>query len=128
MICLMIGVDREIIVVDDDTGVSRAIERMLHVSGWSARSFISAEDFLGSDAVEDVTLLILDVHLPGMSGLELHEHLAGIGVHRPAIFITGQDRPFYRERALQAGAIAYLTKPFPGQELIDAVRRHLDGN
>lgn len=128
MICLMIGGDRGIIVVDDDTGMSRAIERMLSVSGWTVRSFPSAEDFLGSGALGDVTLLILDVHLPGMSGLELHEHLAGIGIHPPAIFITGQDRPFYRARALQAGAVAYLTKPFPGQELINAVRRHLDGN
>lgn len=116
---------REIIVVDDDAGMSRAIERLLLTSGWHTRSFLSAEEFLASDALLDIGILILDIQLPGMSGLDLQQHLAEADVKPPAIFITAHDHPFLRERAELAGAVAYFTKPFEGQLLIDAVRRHL---
>lgn len=118
--------DCGIIVVDDDAGMSRAITRMLMVSGWGAQSFASAEELLGSEALGSAKLLIVDVQLPGISGLDLHERLLERPLRIPVIFITGEDRPSLRERAMQAGAIAYLTKPFPGQELIAAVRGQFD--
>ena len=126
MVCGMVEGNREIIVVDDDTGSSRAIERLLLTSGWQARSFGSAEEFLDSDRWESAVFLILDIHLPGMSGFDLHQRREDQGLSCPAIFITGHDRPSLRERALKAGAVAYLTKPFAGQLLIDAMRPHLD--
>lgn len=122
----MIAGDCGIIVVDDDAGMSRAISRMLTISGWSSTSFVSAEELLGSPALQSASLLIVDIQLPGISGLELHERLMDTRIPPPVIFITGQDCPSLRERAMRAGAVAYLIKPFPGQELIDAVRRLLD--
>jgi FixJ family two-component response regulator len=122
----MITGDCGIIVVDDDVGMSRAISRMLTVSGWSSKAFASAEELLDSAELESASLLIVDIQLPGISGLELHERLRDTRLRLPVIFITGRDRPCFRERALKAGAVAYLTKPFPGQDLIDAVRRLLD--
>jgi FixJ family two-component response regulator len=116
---------REIVVVDDDSSMSQAIERLLVTSGWKARSFASAEDLMVWDQRAGMAFLILDIQLPGMSGLDLHEHLASSGICPPVVFITGYDQPYFRQRAEQAGAVAYLTKPFPGQLLTDAIRRHL---
>ncbi|QJE98810.1 response regulator transcription factor [Luteolibacter luteus] len=121
-----VAADRGIIVVDDDPGMSRAITRMLMLGGWSARAFESAEDLMASAELERAALLILDIQLPGLSGLDLHQQLQSSHGSLPVIFITGEDRPVFRERALRAGATAYLTKPFPGQELMDAVRRHFE--
>ncbi|RYD67950.1 MAG: response regulator [Verrucomicrobiaceae bacterium] len=116
---------REIIVVDDDSSMSQAIERLIVTSGWKARSFASAEDLMLWDQRAAIVFLILDIQLPGMSGLDLHQHLASFGIRPPVVFITGYDRPIFRQRAEQAGAVAYLTKPFSGQLLTDAIRRHL---
>ena len=121
----MVGEEREIVVVDDDSSMSQAIERLLVTSGWKARSFASAEDLLVWDRRGGIIFLVLDIQLPGMSGLDLHQHLATCGIKPPVVFITGYDRPHFRQRAELAGAVAYLTKPFPGQLLTDAIRRHL---
>jgi FixJ family two-component response regulator len=120
----MMEASPEIIVVDDDASMGQAIERQLTASGCRVRSFSSAEDLLGSDAVKSVAFLILDIHLPGMSGFELKHRLAADGICPPVIFITGHDRPQFRKMAEQLGAIAYLTKPFEGQFLISAIRQH----
>jgi len=117
--------DREIVVVDDDGSMSQAIERLLVTSGWKARSFASAEDLMVWEQRAGIVFLVLDIQLPGMSGLDLQEHLASCGIRPPVVFITGYDRPIFRQRAEQAGAVAYLTKPFPGLLLTDAIRRHL---
>jgi len=127
MVPLMEGERCGIVVVDDDDGVSRAIERMLRISGWLTRSFPSAEQFLAWEDFERADFLILDIQLPGMSGLELREHLSGLGVQTPVIFITGHDRADFRERALRSKPAAYLIKPFPAKELIESVRSHWRG-
>jgi len=121
----MVEDEREIVVVDDDSSMSQAIERLLMSSGWKARSFASAEDLMVWDQRAGMAFLILDIQLPGMSGLDLHEHLASCGIRPPVVFITGYDRQIFRQRAEQAGAVAYLAKPFPGHLLTDAIRRHL---
>ena len=121
----MVEEKREIVVVDDDSSMSQAIERLLVSSGWNARSFASAEEFLIWERHAGINFLILDIQLPGMSGLDLHQHLVSSGISPPVVFLTGYDQPYFRQRAEQAGAVAYLTKPFPGQLLTDAIRRHL---
>jgi FixJ family two-component response regulator len=115
----------QIIIVDDDPGMGQAIVRLLTAAGWMARMFPSAEAALESDALPTAGCLVLDIELPGMSGLDLHSHLEVSGVHLPVIFITGHDLPVFREKAQSAGA-CYLTKPFPSTQLIEAVRRHIE--
>ena len=117
--------DHEIIVVDDDVGMSQAIERLLATAGWRVRSFASGEDLLASRAFTGAAVLVIDLHLPGMSGLELYRQLAAGGLATPVIFMTAQDRPKTRELVRRAGAAGYFTKPFAGNELIDAIGRHL---
>jgi FixJ family two-component response regulator len=121
----MILGEGEIIVVDDDVSMSQAIERLLAAFGWKTRTFASAEELLESGASAGAAVLILDVHLPGMSGLELHRRLSAAGGAPPVVFITAQDRPNVREQALQSGAAAYFTKPFSGNELIQVILQHL---
>jgi FixJ family two-component response regulator len=110
-----------IAIVDDDPAMRQAVGRLCGAAALSSRSFSSAEEFLASDAQEETGLLILDVHLPGLSGFELHEHLVSRGIRRPVVFITGQDQPISREKARKAGAAAYLTKPFAAADLLAAV-------
>jgi FixJ family two-component response regulator len=113
-----------IVVVDDDPGMNQALERLLGAAGLRVRTFPSSEALLASDAIPHASCLVLDIGLPGLSGLDLQLHLAATGVILPVIFITGQDHPLHRQKAVLAGA-DYLTKPFPGSELLRAVRRHL---
>lgn len=100
----------------------QAVGRLCCAAAFANRCFSSAEEFLSSDALEGSNFLILDVQLPGISGFELHEHLIARGIRLPVVFITAQDQTINREKADQAGAAAYLTKPFPAADLIAAVR------
>ncbi len=118
----MVAHQSPIAIVDDDPAMRQAVGRLCGAAALSSRSFSSAEEFLASDAQEEASFLILDVHLPGLSGFELHEHLVSRGIHRPVVFITGQDQPLSREKARKAGAAAYLTKPFAAADLLAAVR------
>ena len=111
-----------IAIVDDDPAMRQAVGRLCGAAALSSRSFSSAEEFLASDAQEEAGFLILDINLPGLSGFELHEHRVSRGIHRPVVFITGQDQPLSREKARKAGAAAYLTKPFAAADLLAAVR------
>lgn len=115
----------EIIVVDDDMSMSQAVERLLAAAGWPSRSFASAEDFLASDAVARASVLILDIQLPGISGLELFRQLKAAGGAPPVIFITARDQPDIRDQAREAGAAACFIKPFDGNQLIQTIRHHL---
>lgn len=117
--------DCEIIVVDDDMSMSLAIERLLSAAGWSVRSFASAEELLADGDVVSAAVMILDIQLPGISGLELHRQLSAAGGVPPVIFITALDRAETREQVRLAGASAIFIKPFDGSELIRAIRRHL---
>jgi FixJ family two-component response regulator len=110
-----------IIVVDDDPGMSQATARLLGAAGWQTRTFATAEALLESGAVTSAACLILDINLPGQSGLDLQQHLAATGATTPVIFVTGQDNPAFRDRAARAGC-TYLTKPFSGSALIAAIR------
>jgi FixJ family two-component response regulator len=115
-----------IVVVEDDAGVSKALQRLLGVAGFEATTYPSAEAFLDASGDRGASCLVLDVHLPGLSGFELRRRLAEKGAEVPTIFITAHDEPATREQAARAGAIAYLTKPFRGRALVDAVNRALE--
>jgi FixJ family two-component response regulator len=109
-------------VVDDDDSIRRALKRLLRSLGYHAITFESAEEFLDSAPYLGEGCLVLDIRLPGMTGLDLQEKLASSGAKYSVIFMTAHDNPQWRERAKKAGAIAYLRKPFGDQSLLDAIQ------
>jgi FixJ family two-component response regulator len=120
----MVALRSQIAIVDDDPAMRQAVGRLCGAAAFSSRCFSSAEDLLASAALDEAGFLILDIHLPGLSGFELHERLLILGIELPVVFITGQDHLINREKARKAGAVAYLTKPFAAAELIAALRSH----
>jgi FixJ family two-component response regulator len=114
-----------IAIVEDDASFSRALERLLKASGFATRTFLSAEEFLVSDALESLACLILDIHLPGISGFELFDRLSAFHVHPPVIFITATDEKAVRDRASWISGNVCLGKPLVGSALIGAVRAQL---
>jgi two-component system response regulator FixJ len=113
--------EERILVVEDDRAMREALTRILSVAGFCASGFPSAEALLESGLASEAACLVLDIHLPGISGFELHRRLVDRGLSVPVIFITGVDDEATREKAASTGADAYLAKPFPGRQLIDAV-------
>ena len=111
-----------VFVVEDDESVRRAIGRLLRSVGYRALTFESAEEFLDAMSGSGEGCLVLDIRLPGMTGLDLHEKLASMGSKYSVIFMTAHDNPQWRERAEKAGALAYLKKPFGDQSLLDAIQ------
>jgi len=110
-------------VVDDEEPIRSALNRLLRSVGYQVLSFESAEDFLNSVSGLSEGCLVLDIHLKGMTGLDLQEKLTSLGVRYSVIFMTAYDSPKWQDRAKKAGAVAYLRKPFSEQALIDAVGR-----
>ena len=114
-------------VVDDDISVRESLESLIRSVGLEVRVFASAEEFLNSVHPRKADCLILDVRLPGMSGIELHRHLLARSCQVPVIFITAHgsdDRA--RAEAASDWTVAYLTKPFSEDELLDAVEHGLE--
>jgi FixJ family two-component response regulator len=114
-------------VVDDDEMLRESLPDLLREFGFAARAFSSGQEFLSSDYVDETRCLILDVAMPGMSGLDLQEELKRRGQAIPIIFITGQKDEDIRKRALRQGAVRFLYKPFSDDALLDAVNAALDG-
>jgi FixJ family two-component response regulator len=110
-----------IAIVEDDASFRRAVERLLRASGFEAVTYASAEEFLLSSAPESHACLIIDLHLPAMSGFELFDRLSASAPSLPAIFITAQDQDNSRELASRIRNTVYLRKPFVGAELVQAV-------
>jgi len=108
-------------VVDDDESVRRSTRRLLESFGYRAAVFESAEGFLRFGQLRDTSCLVLDVQMPGMDGLQLQTQLAAEGCGIPVIFITAHDDQESRRRALRAGAVAFLDKPFTDQQLLQAI-------
>jgi FixJ family two-component response regulator len=109
-------------VIDDDESVRRTTTRLIESFGFRAAAFESAENFLASGHLNDTSCLIVDVQMPGMNGLQLQSQLAAAGCSIPIIFITAHDDKESRRRAMQAGAIAFLGKPFSDEQLLQAIR------
>jgi len=113
-------------VVDDDVSVRESLESLIRSVRIDVRVFVSAEEFLNSADLDEADCLVLDVHLPGMTGIELHRHLLALNRKVPALFITAHssdDRA--RSEARSEWTVAYLTKPFSEDELLDAVQAAL---
>jgi FixJ family two-component response regulator len=115
-------------VVDDDASICEALESLLRSVGLRAMVYASAEDFLQSARLQDTACLIVDVHLPRMSGLELQRQVATADGRLPVIFITAHEDAGTRERALRAGAVAFLYKPFSDEALLSAVQGALQSS
>jgi FixJ family two-component response regulator len=111
-------------VIDDDPSLLRALRRLLGAGGFRVCTFSSAEEFLESDKPTP-GCLVLDVHLGGLSGLDLQERLLAAGRRIPVVFITAHDDALTRERARRAGAVDYLRKPFNDESLIASIKRAL---
>jgi FixJ family two-component response regulator len=112
-----------IVVVEDDDSLRAAIERLLRASGYDVLGFEDAETLLATGAAADAACLILDINLPRLSGLDLHDRLCSAGIRAPTIFITAHEHASDRYAARVLRASAYLPKPFPGSTLIDLVKR-----
>ncbi len=110
-----------VFVVDDDESVRASLKLLIESSGYDVVTFKSAEDFLDSSFGENPCCLVLDIRLPGMSGLQLQEHLVKAQSQIPVIFITGHDSGRMEDEAMRLGAVAYLRKPFDEQCLLDAI-------
>jgi len=118
----MSGSDPIVYVVDDDASVRDAVKRLIASIGLRVEAFGSTREFLDSKRPDGPACLVLDVRLPDVSGLEFQRDLAAANFHIPIIFITGHADIPMSVRAMKAGAVEFLTKPFRGQELLDAVQ------
>jgi FixJ family two-component response regulator len=110
-----------VFIVDDDESVRKALKRLLRAHGYNVVTFESAEDFLLSDSLRAKGCILLDIRLPGMSGLDLYEKLASCGAIHSVIFMTAHGTPQWQEMAAKTNALAYLQKPFDQQSLLDAI-------
>jgi FixJ family two-component response regulator len=114
-----------VFIVEDDPSVRSAITRLIQSEGFEVEAFASAEEFLPREPTERPACLVLDIRLPGASGLDLQRQLSEAAIHIPIIFISAYCDEHKTARAMKAGAVAFLTKPFPHQDLLDAVHSAL---
>jgi FixJ family two-component response regulator len=118
--------DSVVFVVDDDLSVREAIKSLIRSVGLRVETFETAQEFLRSKRPDAPGCVVLDVRLPGLSGLDLQRELAAHGINLPVIFITGHGDIPMSVRAMKAGALEFLTKPFRDQDLLDAIQQALE--
>ena len=111
-----------VFVIDDDASMRDAVSRLLNAVGLTVQTFASAREFLAGKLPDVPGCAVLDVRLPGLSGLDLQREMVERGIHIPVIFITGHGDIPMSVQAMKAGAVEFLTKPFRDQDLLDAVR------
>jgi FixJ family two-component response regulator len=115
-----------VFVIDDDESIREALKSLIRSVGLGVETFASAQEFLQSTRPDVPACLILDVRMPGLSGLDLQRDLAEANIHIPIIFITGHGDIPMSVRAMKAGAVEFLTKPFRDQDLLDAIQQALE--
>ena len=115
-----------VFVVDDDVSVRESLELLIRCAGWTAETFVSAQEFLSRPRVPAPSCLVLDVSLPGLNGLELQQRVAAERTDMPIIFITGHGDVPMSVQAMKAGAVEFLTKPFGDDILLSAIRNALE--
>jgi FixJ family two-component response regulator len=116
-----------VFIIDDDPSVRASLEDLLGSVGLTTLSFASIEDFLARNETLDVPgCLLLDIRMPGTSGLEFQREMSNLNIHFPVVFITGHGDIQMTVRAMKAGAVDFLTKPFRDQDLLDAIQTALD--
>src|SRR5208337_1635666 len=121
--CTMTDPGALVYVVDDDASVREGVARLIRSAGLMAKTFASGEEFLDTSRPEVPNCLVLDMDLPGLTGLDLQQELARANVRIPIIFLTGHGDIPTTVRAIKAGALEFLTKPFDDEALLDAIRR-----
>ena len=122
----MTGADAMVFVVDDDAAMRRSLENLLRSVGLRVEAFASAEEFLRSKRPDGPVCLVLDVRLPGPSGLDLQKRMAEADMEIPIIFVTGHGDIPMSVQAMKAGAVGFLTKPFRDQDLLDTIHQALE--
>ncbi|HME73957.1 MAG TPA: response regulator transcription factor [Myxococcota bacterium] len=115
-----------VFVVDDDASMREALGSLLRSAGFRAETFASAQEFLTRPRTDTPGCLVLDVRLPGLSGLDLQERMAELDLEIPIVFVTGHGDVPTSVRAMKAGAVEFLTKPFEEKDLLDAIRQAID--
>ena len=115
-----------VFVVDDDEGMRQSLKNLIGSVGLRVEAFASAQEFMRSKLMDVPGCLVLDVRLPGLSGLDLQKRIADAGIAIPIIFITGHGDIPMTVRAMKAGAVEFLTKPFRDQDLLDAIQQALE--
>ncbi|MGD2012171.1 MAG: response regulator transcription factor [Desulfobacterales bacterium] len=124
----MTPADATVFVIDDDTSVRTALKRLIQSLGFKVETFDSAQAFLKHDPHDGPACLVLDVRMPGMSGIELQQKLTKAGLGIPIIFITGHGNIPMSVQAMKAGAVDFIEKPFEDQKLIDAINLAIEKN
>ncbi len=115
-----------IAIVDDDLSVRRGLQRLIRSAGWNAESFASAQEFLARPGAEAPSCLVLDLQMPGLSGLDLQKRMAEIGLEIPIVFLTGHGDIPASVQAMKAGAVEFLTKPFDEEDLFQAIQEAIE--
>jgi FixJ family two-component response regulator len=108
-------------IVDDDPGMRQALESMLSAFGYATETYSSAEEFVRAAITTEASCLVVDIQLGDISGVELGRQLSATGFEFPIVFMTGSQEEIHRRQAIDLGCIAYLNKPFPAKQLIDAI-------
>jgi FixJ family two-component response regulator len=121
-------VDQVVFVIDDDESMRSAVSRLLGAVGLEVRTFPSGQNFLASKLPEVPGCVVLDIRLPGLSGLDLQQEMIERGIHYPIIFITGHGDIPMSVQAMKAGAVEFLPKPFRDQDLLDAITLAIRGD
>ena len=124
----MIEPDAIVFVVDDDPSIREALEGLVQSAGLDVQTFASAQEFLSSKPPDMPACLVLDVQMPGLSGLDLQHELAAAGILLPIIFVSGFGDIPTVVQAMKAGAVEFFTKPIRPQNLLDAIRRAIEGS
>ena len=122
----MTEIDAIVFVIDDDAPIRESLKNLIRSVGLRVETFASAQEFLRSKLTDVPGCLVLDVRLPGLSGLDLQKRMTDAGIEIPIIFITGHGDIPMTVRAMKAGAVEFLTKPFRDQDLLDAVQQALE--
>jgi FixJ family two-component response regulator len=115
-----------IAIVDDDPSVQRGLERLIRSAGWRAETFASAQEFLARSRAESPNCVLLDLQLPGLSGLDLQKRMAEVGLEIPIVFLTGHGDIPASVQAMKAGAVQFLTKPVDEKELLQAIKEAVE--
>ena len=118
--------DALVAIVDDDPSVRRGLQRLIRSAGWKVETFASAQEFLDRPLAISPNCLVLDLQLPGLSGLDLQQRMADLGLDIPVVFLTGQGNIPASVKAMKAGAIEFLTKPVDEQNLLKAIQEAIE--
>jgi FixJ family two-component response regulator len=118
--------DTTIAIIDDDASVRKGLERLIRSLGRKAETFGSAQEFLASPRTEAPTCVVLDLQLPGLSGLDLQKQMTDAGVETPIVFLTGHGDIPASVKAMKAGAIEFLTKPMDEQDPLNAIQEAIE--